>query len=171
MERRRAVARGTQPGAVSEAPLFLDTSALLRAYLTREPYSRLVLEQMQAANLNVVSRLSHLETYSALTQRQHRDHAARLGPAQVRVLLADFERDWETLAVVELSAGVMARAASLIRSHSEAGLRSLDAIHLACALEAREVWASVEVLTFDTRQAEVARTLGLNVLPLPPESV
>lgn len=126
---------------------------------------------MRAATVNVASRLAYLETYSALIQRQHRDHSARLKPAEVAVLLADFERDWETLAVVELSAAVMERAANLIRSHAQAGLRSLDAIHLACALETREAWGSLEVLTFDQRQGAVARELGLAVVVLPPDPI
>lgn len=154
---------------MSGTPLSLDTSALLRAYLVREPYSRFVLSRVQAADLNVVSRLAQLEMHSALIRRQHRDHPARLKPAEVAVLLADFERDWETLAVVELSVEVMARAFNLIQSYAQAGLRSLDAIHLACALKAREAWDTLEMLTFDGRQAAVARQLGLNVVTLLPD--
>lgn len=103
---------------MSGVSLFLDTSALLRAYLTRGPYFRYVLERTQAADLNIVSRLAHLETYSALLQRQHRDHSARLKRAEVAILLADFERDGETLAVVELSMEVMNQALDLIRAHA-----------------------------------------------------
>ncbi|WP_216325872.1 type II toxin-antitoxin system VapC family toxin [Deinococcus aestuarii] len=155
---------------MSELPFFLDTSALLRAYIS-EPHSSFVLGQMQAASVNVVIRVAYLETYAGLIQRQHRDHRERLKPAQVATLLADFERDWETLAVVELGAEVMDRSSHLIRSHAQAGLRALDAIHLACALKAQDTWENLRVLTFDQRQAAVARALGLNVLSLPPDPV
>lgn len=106
---------------MSDAHLFLDTSALLRAYIVSEPYSQFVLNRMQAAGSLVVSRLAELEIPSALIQRGQRDHATRLSAKQLAVLLADFERDLETLAVVELSAGVIERASVLIRSYAGAG--------------------------------------------------
>ncbi|GAA5534904.1 type II toxin-antitoxin system VapC family toxin [Deinococcus aluminii] len=152
---------------MSEPPLFLDTSALLRAYLTREPLSAFVLEKMRAAPLVIVSLLAHPEVTSALTQRQHRDHSARLSTAQVSTLLADFEHDWETLAVVELTQAVTRRASLLVREYPEVGLRALDALHLACALEAREVYGSLSFLTFDARQSQVAEALGFE-RPAPP---
>ena len=62
------------------------------------------------------------------------------------------------LTVVELSQPIRARAALM----DPESLRSLDAIHLATALEVREELAGL--LTYDARMAGAARTFGLPVL-------
>jgi hypothetical protein len=46
-------------------------------------------------------------------------------------------------------------------------VRALDAIHLASALLAREVWEELVVLSFDERVRSNAVALGFTVLPAP----
>ncbi len=63
----------------------------------------------------------------------------------------------DDLVIVALDRTIVSRAASL----APPGLRTLDAIHLATALElGRELEAFV---TYDTRQGEAARSIGLRV--------
>ena len=44
-------------------------------------------------------------------------------------------------------------------------VRSLDAIHLASALVARDVWKEIALLSFDDRVRRNALALGFSVLP------
>jgi predicted nucleic acid-binding protein len=59
--------------------------------------------------------------------------------------------------VIGIDAAIRARAANLTPST----VRSLDAIHLATALE---VGADIPVVTYDQRMADAARALGLMVM-------
>lgn len=82
--------------------VFLDTSTLLRASLVRAPFY-LQVHQAPFSRPSAswsVEWLAHPESVAALTQRQHRDHAAWLGARQVALLLRSFERDWATFYVV-----------------------------------------------------------------------
>ena len=92
--------------------LFLDTSALLRAYLVKDPFYDQV--RPQQAERVVVSGLAHPEFVAALTQRRHRDHAARLNARQVTQLLEALERDWETFYVVPLDEALLMEASALV---------------------------------------------------------
>jgi hypothetical protein len=59
---------------------------------------------------------------------------------------------------------VFRQAESLSRTHSSGlGSRSLDLLHLACCLQLE----SEDFLTFDDRQAAVAKKAGLNLVTLP----
>lgn len=100
---------------VTEAtPLFLDTSALLRAYLVKDPFYGQVCQALPQAQQVVVSGLAHPEFTAALMQRQHRDHAARLTAAQVGRLLDDFQRDWDTFYVVSVDEALLQDASALV---------------------------------------------------------
>jgi uncharacterized protein len=68
------------------------------------------------------------------------------------------ERVVAQINVVELSETIRARARAL----EPVTLRSLDALHLATALEVREELDAV--VTYDARMAEAARTLGFRAL-------
>ena len=73
-------------------------------------------------------------------------------------LVSQAQQVVEQLAVVEPSEPIRARAALL----EPVTLRSLDAVHLATALEVREELDGL--VTYDTRMAATAKTLGLPVL-------
>jgi predicted nucleic acid-binding protein len=71
---------------------------------------------------------------------------------------ADSQAILARLAIVELDADVATSAAATGGSH----LRALDAIHLASALR---LGTDVEAfITYDARQADAARQIGLNVV-------
>lgn len=61
------------------------------------------------------------------------------------------------MSIVELDAGTCELAATIAE---QLGVRTLDALHLGAA---RRLGAAVRFLTFDVRQAEAARSLGLAV--------
>lgn len=147
------------------SPLFLDTSALLRAYLTKDQFHAQVQTAMAQAEPVVVSGLAHPELVAALTQRQHRDHAGRLRARQVSALLEQFWADWDTLYVVPVDEAILLEASALVMRQAAFGLRAMDAIHVASALLAAEAFEGLRFLTFDARQQQAAQAEGLTLFP------
>lgn len=80
---------------------------------------------------------------------------------QSKLVWRDFEEDcqngiWNE---IDLPENVWERSIGLARRHGPAlGVRTLDSLHVACALElkARRFW------TFDERQSKLAKTAGLD---------
>ena len=123
--------------------VYLDASAAVKL-VVREPESRSVREFVGDRTARVSSRLLTVELLRAVQRANPRS----LG--QARSLLA-------VMQFVELDEGIAGRAAAL----EPAGLRSLDAIHLASALELGDELDAF--VTYDARQADAARALGLPV--------
>lgn len=114
---------------------FVDTSALGRRYLTEigATWVRTWIEPA-AGHVIVVSELTLLEMFSVLARRQRERSitAADAAVAQANVLL-HFEKQYLP---VPLDALVLAQARVLVGRYV---LRSLDAIQLASALQARAI--------------------------------
>jgi predicted nucleic acid-binding protein len=123
--------------------VYLDASAAVKL-IVRERESASVRRFLAGQVTRVSSRVLAVEVIRAV---------ARASPAsldQARSLLGVME-------FVELDEEIAGRAAGL----QPAGLRSLDAIHLASALSlADELDAFI---TYDARQADAAEALGLTV--------
>ena len=129
---------------------YVDSSALLKRYLI-EPDSKRGQSLFDEDVDLVTSRITIVEVRRAL---------GLLASAVERVLTrANFAHDLESISIIEVDALVCADAASIAE---ETGLRSLDSIHVASARRVSDV--DITFITFDVRQAEVARSLGLTVL-------
>jgi uncharacterized protein len=141
--------------------LYLDTSALAKLYV-REAETA-VLARHVAGQMKPLpfSALHELELMSAL---QRRMAAGDLNQAANDRIFRDIERDLGAGVLVRPEidwAGALADAILLIRKHgSPFGLRSLDAVHLACA-RALKCGAFV---TYDSRQAAAAQAESLSVM-------
>jgi predicted nucleic acid-binding protein len=87
-----------------------------------------------------------------------------ISPAAVRDALASFEEDLVAgrYAYADIAwRSALRRAAELSLEHTpQLGCRTLDVLHVACALEL----GFTGFLTFDDRQRRLARSVGLNVL-------
>ena len=143
--------------------LYVDSSAVAAAYFPDEQQHSFLHDLVFGDSFDVVtSTLTRVELSSAIRSaseaRRVPDPAvlwnaidADLGPAgpiSVLVLRAD---------------PILTLAVGIVRQHR---VRTLDAIHLAVALEDGTRAAAPDVLVFttvDQRQAEVARSLGLAV--------
>ena len=124
--------------------VYLDASAAVKL-VVREPESASVRQFLAGEVTRISSRVLAVELIRAVV----RGSPASL--EQARALLGVME-------FVELDEGIAERAAGL----EPAGLRWLDAIHLASALAlADELDAFV---TYDARQADAAQALGLTVV-------
>jgi predicted nucleic acid-binding protein len=123
--------------------VYLDASAAVKL-VVREPESRSLREFVRDRTARVSSRVLTVELLRAV----QRANASSAG--QARSLLA-------VMQFVELDEQIAGRAAEL----EPAGLRSLDAIHLASALELGDELDAF--VTYDVRQADAALALGLTV--------
>ncbi len=129
--------------------LFLDTSALVKRYVD-EAGTDLVLRRMDEDPEWAASVMARTETEITL---------CRLG------LQADenpemwqrLREDWDRCHVIPVDAACLGRAAEIGCQH---GARTLDAVHLAAA---DRLPRPLVVLTFDRRQADVARSMELVV--------
>ncbi len=131
--------------------LYVDSSALLKRYVD-EPDS-------DAANAILASDTSLLTARH--TEIEVRRNLARLlDERDATAARSAFIEDLAAFAIIELDE-VTCRSAADIAELT--GARTLDALHLAAAQ--RLGGAAVPFVTFDVRQAQAARMLGLTVLP------
>jgi hypothetical protein len=128
--------------------LYVDSSALLKRYVD-EHDSEAAAGLMASDPVLVTSRLTEVEV---------RRNLARLLDGDALVASRrQLQRDLDAFALVALDAVTCNEAA---RISEQTQCRSLDALHLAAALRAGR---ATVVLTFDLRQAQAARALGLAV--------
>jgi len=129
--------------------LYVDTSALLKRYVAEHDSD--AAEQFMAADpVLVTSRLTEVEVRRSLSRLLNSSDA----PAAKR----QFLNDLDSFALVSLDGATCNEAA---RVAEQTLCRSLDALHLAAAVR---TGPSTTLLTFDNRQAQAARSLGLAVI-------
>ena len=129
---------------------YVDSSALTKLYVD-EPASALAVEILSVDPVLATSMLSLVEVRRALAR-----HFTGINLVRAREL---FEADLDRMALIEPTESIWNYAADIAE---ELGVRSFDAVHLAVA-KRLEV-ASLRFVTFDIRQAQAARLLGLNVV-------
>ncbi len=129
----------------------IDSSALLKRYVD-EPDS--------GAAAAILASDSSLLTARHTIVEVRRNLGRLLDERDAAAAEAAFLEDIAAFGIVELD-GVTCEIAADIAAIT--GARTLDALHLAAAR--RLGGAAVPLVTFDVRQAQAARTLGLAVLP------
>jgi len=129
--------------------LYVDTSALLKRYVA-EHDSRTAIDLMASDPVLITSRLTEIEV--------RRNLARLLDSDQAETAKRQFLTDLDAFALVSLDHVTCNSAAAIAE---QTLCRSLDALHLASATRAGP---ATTLLTFDVRQAQAARTLGLAVL-------
>jgi predicted nucleic acid-binding protein len=133
--------------------LYLDTSSLVKLYVDEES-SEDVRELCIEANIFATSRVAYPELLSALTRR---NNIGDLLNSEFESLVHKFTTEWGryvSLDINEIHAG------ELVRKH---GIRGLDAIHLAAALQLITDDQNVDVIfsSFDKKLNEAAKAEGL----------
>lgn len=129
--------------------MYIDTSALLKRYI-REHDSDAAIDLMSADPVVVTCRLTEVEMRRNLSRLLDPESAARAK--------RQFIEDLDALALIAIDATTCNEAS---RIAEQTGCRSLDAIHLSAASRAG---SATTLLTFDVRQAQAARSIGLHVL-------
>ncbi|GDX82404.1 hypothetical protein LBMAG42_42150 [Deltaproteobacteria bacterium] len=133
--------------------IYVDTSALLKRYIEEGDSHR-------AASI-----LSENPTWitARITLVEVRRNLTRLLAGEDRLAAqAAFAADWQRMHVVELDETTCESAAVVAES---TGARSLDAIHIGAAV--RACGRGGTFVTFDLKQAQAARAMGLTVRGLP----
>lgn len=133
--------------------LYVDTSALLKRYV-EEPDSSRAEEILVGDEELVTGRHTIVEV--------RRNLARLLAGSPLDRARAQFSTDTRAFALVELDA-TTCESAAVITESTQA--RTLDALHLAAAH--RVGGPALGFVTFDLRQAQVARALGFTVLGAP----
>ena len=125
-------------------PLYLDTSVVLRATL-EAGLTPEVARRIEQAPALVTSRLALVEASRAL----HRVRLDARAPDDDLIRVeAEIASLWSRCDIWELDRDVCERARDV---SPHLGLRTLDALHLATFLAAREVIDGLELLTVDAR--------------------
>ncbi len=130
--------------------LYVDSSALIKRYVD-EPDSDSAMLLLQSDPVLVTSWITVVEV--------RRNLARLLDGGERRAALRAAEGDFDAMALMTCDAAVATAAASIAET---LGARSLDALHLASAQ--RLMIESLGFVTFDLRQGQAARSLGLRVL-------
>lgn len=142
--------------------VYADTSFLISYYLpdANSPKARNFMLTFGAPLPLTV--LHRLELRNAISLGVFRE---AITPAEAAAAWADVEADVQAGRLVALNVNwpdVFGRAENLARQESPIlGTRSLDVLHVASAQRV----GAIDFLSFDTRQATLARTTGLNVKP------
>ena len=130
-------------------PLYVDTSAVLRAVL-ESGVTPEIEDRIANATVLITSRLSLVESARAM-------HRVRLSGSMAEGQLADarhhLERLWARCDVWELTEAIC-RLAGEVAPHSRLG--ALDALHLATYVHARERIPGLALLTADVRMQKAA---------------
>jgi predicted nucleic acid-binding protein len=140
-------------------PLYCDTSALLKLYLT-EPGSDAFNDLVEGRGDLLVSDLAVTEIVSALARRVRQGHLVRDAARRVQHALVG-RLDEGGYQRVELTREVHRRAEHLLFSLAATPLRAADALHLALAISAR----AASLASFDARLVAAARAVGLASYP------
>ena len=141
------------------AAYFLDTSTVLKRYVqeTGTAWVQALAAPTVRHSLFVV-RITLAETVAAITRRER---GGSITPQDAATAVADFQLDFaRQYRIVEVSAGLVAQAATLARRHA---LRGYDAVQLAAALEIHATDPSLTLLSADAELNTAATAEGLSV--------
>ncbi len=141
------------------AAYFLDTSTVLKRYVqeTGTAWVQTLAAPTVRHSLFVV-RITLAETVAAITRRER---GGSITPQDAATAVADFQLDFaRQYRIVEVSAGLVAQAATLARRH---GLRGYDAVQLAAVLEIHATDPSMTLLSADVELNTAALAEGLSV--------
>lgn len=132
-----------RPKPADSRVAYLDASAIVKLVVA-EPETDALRGYLETADVSLTSRIGAIEVARAVV---------RADADVVRAIAV-----LDALLLIELTADIADRASGL----APADLRTLDAIHLATAIEFRR--QSHAFLTYDRRLADAARRHGLTVV-------
>jgi uncharacterized protein len=124
---------------------YIDTSAYLKL-LVDESESAMLKSHLQTARADGYELVSSILLETELRRAGH-----RLG-----IAVADIESELSKLDIISIDDSTFIRAGNF----PDPLLRSLDALHLAAAIEC----AATAIYTYDARQASAAQNAGIQVL-------
>jgi predicted nucleic acid-binding protein len=141
------------------AAYYFDTSTVLKRYVLETGTAWVQALAAPAARHSLfIVRITQAETVAAITRRER---GGTITAPDAATALADFQIDFASqYRIVEVSAGLVAQAATLARRH---GLRGYDAVQLAAVLEVHATDPSLTLISADTELNTAALAEGLAV--------
>jgi len=138
--------------------LYVESSAVL-AWLLGEPDGKKIRRVLATSKSILSSDLTLVECDRVLIRAVSNGILSEAEAAHRRALFAHAAAHWS---ILRLDDEIVERAR---RPFPEEPIRTLDAIHLACALRARSAVAETVLVSLDRRVRSSARALGLPVMP------
>lgn len=133
--------------------VFLDTSAFAKRYIAEQGSEKIIALCQQADSLvvSVICLPELISTFSRLVREK------KLANTDYRKLKSDAMGDLADADICQITPDILASVISLLESHT---LRTMDALHVACALAIEtDVFVSA-----DHRQLTAARKAGLKIV-------
>ncbi len=140
--------------------VYADSSFLVSSY-TADSHSSQADIRMALSPTILITPFARAEFCAALYQQKFQGRALF---SQVDQVWQNFDKDCDqgSLSRIEFPLRALDRCADLAKQYCPTlGVRTLDSLHVACALElnAQKFW------TFDDRQAKLAEAVGLDTTP------
>lgn len=130
------------------------------AWLLGEARAARVRQVLQRAGIVVASELTLVEVDRVLVRSLALGEASEAATEARRARMQAAASRWQ---VLHLSAGIMERAR---RAFPSEPVRTLDALHLASALEAAAAVSGLDLLSLDARVRRSGELLGFRLQPL-----
>jgi len=138
--------------------LYLDTSALIKAYI-EEKYSEDVLQAITKTKIVASNVISYVELHAALARLQREQ---KLTENEINKFKKLFKQDWEDYLQVEVTEALLNTAAEFTEVFA---LRAYDSMQLASAhFLLKHTTQSLVFACFDNKLNQAARVLGLELL-------
>lgn len=137
--------------------IYLDTSSLVKAY-HREPDSDKIIKILPQYQRIFLSELTKIEFISAIWKKVNRGEATE---TDVKKCIQFFETDYNKYHWIIIDREIINSAINLLNKYSKIGLRTLDAIQLACAVSVKD--NADEFLTSDKILKTIFIKEGLTV--------
>ena len=137
--------------------LYLDTSALVKAYITEE-FSHDVMSLMRNTDIISTHRIAFIEAQAAFA-RLNRE--CKLTDLELKTTKQAFVNDWENYLQIENTQALMEHAVDLAEAFA---LRAYDSVHLAAAaMLSRQSNQIIIFACFDQHLCKAAKVLGLQL--------
>ena len=138
--------------------VYLDTSSLVKLYVDETGSDR-IREISRQASVISTSKVAYAEARSAFARKQKEGGFSH---RTLRRIVEDFNRDWESYFVIEITDGLIRSAGDLAEKHL---LRGFDSIHLASAIQLKNKTRSETYFSStDLRLNQSAEKEGMTIL-------
>jgi len=138
--------------------LYLDTSAVVKAYVEEE-HSSEVRRSMKSASASASHRIAYVEARAAFARLQREQV---LNEAGWNILKDEFKADWKNYLLIDTTSELLERASEFAEAFA---LRAYDSVHLAAAqLLYEDAEEPVVFACYDRKLNQAANILGLDLL-------
>lgn len=138
--------------------LYLDTSALVKAYIVEE-FSHEVMCNIKSADIISTHRIAFIEAHAAFARLNRENKLTNL---DFRTTKQSFVTDWSNYLQIENTQTLMEHAVDLAEAFA---LRAYDSVHLAAAAMLLKQSSQMVIFAcFDRHLNKAAKVLGMQLL-------